>query len=511
MNDSRTIKATRSMVANGIYYVVNILLGIVNRKFLIFFLGIDYQGINGLFTSVLSILELAELGIGTAIIYHLYKPLAEDDTEQVKSIMHFYKKCYTFIAVTIAFIGGVLCVNIEFFVGTTELAINLKAVFLLMLADVIGTYTFSYKRSILYADQRNYLVANVNTGFTVCYNIAQILLLFAVKNYYLYLAVKLILRILSNVIINIVVNNRYPYLKGERPKKLEKEILADIIQKVKGLMCHKIGTFVVNGTDNIFISKFIDLAAVGVYANYNYVITAVNSLLNQIIDGAAGSVGNLLVVSDREHRLSVFKELNLLNLFVSTSALSIFSVAVDDFISLIFGSQYRIDRFVLAVLLVNMICTNQRRVWGMMKTAAGIQYEDRWIPLYESVVNLLMSYLLFIKFGLAGIFMGTAYIHLGVFFYTFPILVSKRLFETKYVDYLIYMGKMLCFQMIVIFVSFLLINKIDFNSDWISMIVKSFIAGIWSVVMFLIVFRKKMEFKALEMRLKRVANAKQKK
>lgn len=507
MSASRTQKATKSMSANGIYYIINIILGLLNRRFLILIMGIDYQGVNGLFSSVLSVLELAELGIGTAIIYHLYKPLAEDDKEEIKSIMHFYKKCYTVIALVVTVIGVLLSINIEFFVGKTNLDLNLRVVFLLMLADVVGTYTFAYKRSILYADQKNYVVANVNTVFVVVYNFLQLVVLFLTHNYYLYLLVKFLTRLGSNVIINIIVNKEYPFLKGEA-RPLKPEILFDIKQKVKGLMCHKIGTFVVNGTDNIFISKLINLATVGIYANYNYVITAVNSLLNTMIDGATGSVGNLLVKSDQKHSLNVFKEMNLLNLLISTTAISIFSVAVDDFITIFFGGQYLIGRLVLAVVILNMICNNQRRVWGIMKTAAGIQYEDRWVPIYESIVNIVMSYILFQKFGFAGIFMGTLFTQLGVFFYTYPILIWGRVLGKNYLSYITYLLELFVFQILIVAACYYLSLFIVLNNVFVDMIIKALIALALSFIAFTVVFFHTDSYKNLLNRLKGIINVK---
>ena len=502
-NTNRTLKATLSMGANGIYYIVTILLGLLNRRCLIYIMGIEYQGVSGLFTSVISILELAELGIGTAIIFHLYRPLAENDIEMIKSIMAFYKKCYTYIV--IAFIGILLSFKIDFFVGTTDLKLNMRAVFLLMLADIIGSYTFAYKRSILYADQKNYVVANINTCFTVGYNIIQIIVLYLTRNYYFYLMIKACLRIGANIAVNIIVNRQYPYLKKQSSAPLNNHILQDIALKVKGLLCHKIGTFIVNGTDNIFISKLIDLAAVGVYANYHYVINAVNSLLNQMLDGATGSVGNLLIKSESGHRLDVFKQMNLLNTLLSTAAISIFSAAVDDFISLFFGAQYSLPYFVVAVLVVNMICTNQRRVWGIMKSAAGIQYEDRWVPLYESIINLIMSYLFFRVFGFGGIFIGTLFTHIGVFFYTFPILVGKNLFKMKYQSYIFYMAKLVLFQFVLAFWGFF-VGCIVVANKWIAIIVKTFIAGVSSLAAFWIVFHQEAEFKALLERIERLIN-----
>lgn len=436
MENSRTKNSTYSMLACMIYYIVNILFGLLNRRMLISILGIDYQGVNGLFGSVLNLLSIAELGIGTAIIYHLYKPLAEHDKEKIGSIMQFYKKCYTGIAVVMFVVGSLLSIRIDFFVNECSLPLNLHIVYFLMLADSIATYTFAYKRSILYADQKNYVVAIINTSFVLLYNIAQIAILYITNDYYYYLTVKLLFRVIENVSINIYVNKKYRYLSAKTYPPISKEVLADIILKIKGLLFHKISTFIVNGTDNILISKFLGLSLVGIYSNYYYVISSLNAILQQAFDGITGSVGNLIATSERTKRLSVFGELNSINTLLSALFVNVLLVSINPFVSLVFGSEYLLDNVTLIVLAINMVFTNQRRVFGVFKSAAGIQYEDRYVPVVESIVNIGMSLILLHFFGIVGVFLGTLISQLCDFSYTFPVFVYGKVLGGSFGEYI---------------------------------------------------------------------------
>lgn len=448
MRNSRTRNSTYSMLACVIYYSANILFGLANRKFLISILGIEYQGVNGLFGSVLNMLSIAELGIGTAIIYHLYRPLANGNKEMVGSIMHFYKNCYRGIALVMLTVGMILSVKLDFFVTASSLPVNIHIVYYLMLADVIATYTFAYKRSILYADQKNYIVAIINTFFVVCCNIVQVGILYWTKDYYLYLSVKLGLRLLENISINIYVSKHYAYLSAKKYPKIAKDLLKDIIQKIKGLLFHKIGTFVVNGTSNILISKFLGLALVGIYSNYYYVISAINSVLQQAFDGTTGSVGNLLATEDSSKRLSVFEELNGINTLFSAIAVNMLFVLINPFIKTIFGDEFVLNHTIVILLVLNMIFTNQRRVFGVFKAASGIQYEDRYVPIAESLTNIIISVILLFKFGLAGIFVGMLVAQCCVYLYTFPILIYRNVMEKSITDYTKYLLFVFSFHII---------------------------------------------------------------
>ena len=465
-------------------------MGLVNRKVLIDVLGIEYQGVNGLFASILTILGVAELGIGTAIIYNLYKPLAERDIPKIQSIIQFYSKCYWLIAFAMSGIGLIISFHLPFFVTESSLPINLQVVFLLILGEIVATYTFAYKRSILQADQRNYLISTINTIFIVVANVLQLLILLYLKDYYIFLGSKLICRIIENVVVNIVVNHYYPFLKKKTDRPLDSNILYDIKQKIKGLLFHKIGTFVVNSTDNILISKFFGLALVGVYSNYFYVISSASAIVQQAFDGITGSVGNLIAVSDMKKRMLIFKQLNLLNIFISSLCVNCVLILINPFITIVFGDDYLLDDYILFALIFNMILSVHRLVYGIFKTAAGIQYEDRYVPIAECMVNLFMSLLLMHKLGLVGVYLGTTVSMICQYGITFPIFIYKKVLGGNYIDYSIYLLRTLGYYLISACISWLSVKNISMESIYIDSFVKLLCVISMNIILFWVVYHR---------------------
>ena len=305
----RTKNSFYNTIAQMIYYIINIAFGMINRKILLAVMGVEYQGINGLFSNVLSLLSLAEMGIGTAIIYHLYKPIQENDIFQIKTLMGFYRKCYNIIAIVVFSLGLLVLPFLGFFIGENSLDINFNIVYLLMLFEVLASYLFTYKRSILYAKQRNYIVFIADSLYLLLAYTIQILIIIFTKNYYWYLACKVILRIVENSLLNLATNKWYPYLKVKNAEKLDKAIFDDIVLKVKGTMFHKIGAYVVYGTDNVLLSKFFGLLIVGIYSNYSLIITSVTNVFAQIVTSATASVGDLLTYNDIAKNFRIYKEL----------------------------------------------------------------------------------------------------------------------------------------------------------------------------------------------------------
>lgn len=431
----RTKNSFYNTIAQMIYYIINIAFGMINRKILLAVMGVEYQGINGLFSNVLSLLSLAEMGIGTAIIYHLYKPIQENDIFQIKTLMGFYRKCYNIIAIVVFSLGLLVLPFLGFFIGENSLDINFNIVYLLMLFEVLASYLFTYKRSILYAKQKNYIVFIADSFYLLLAYAVQILIIIFTKNYYWYLACKVILRIVENSLLNLATNKWYPYLKVKNAEKLDKAIFDDIVLKVKGTMFHKIGAYVVYGTDNVLLSKFFGLLIVGVYSNYSLIITSVTNVFAQIVTSATASVGDLLTYNDIAKNFRIYKELQLFNAFVINMTATCLLCLISPFVSMFFGKEYILSNYIVVVLIINYCLMGMRKVYGVFKDAAGIQYEDRFVPIIEAISNIVFS-LIFIKlFGVVGVFLGTTCSYFCIYAYTFPILIYKGLLHKKYIDY----------------------------------------------------------------------------
>ncbi len=430
----RTKNSIKNTIVSFISNLLTIIIGLLAQAIFIKTLGSEYLGINGLFSNIISMLGIVELGIGSAIIYHLYKPIAEDDTKKVKALMNFYKKCYHIIAFIILTIGLMITPYLKFFVGNVTIDINIYLVYILFIIEITCSYLLSYKRSIINANQKNYLVNIIHIVYLIVLNSIEITVLLLTKNYYLYLVIKIIMRILENVAITLLANKLYPYLKNNN-EKLDDDTKKGIFKKVKALFFHKVGGFIVLGTDNIIISKFIGIVEVGLYSNYFIIIDAIERLFGQLINVLTPSVGNMLVTETKEKSFEVFKRIRFLNFWIATFSSISLLVVMDSFITIWIGKKYLLESCVLIVLVLNYYLKSMRTCHVIYKDAAGLYYEDRYVPVLESIINIIASLILLKYFGLAGVFMGTFISSMALYCISYPKYVYKKLFDRTYLDY----------------------------------------------------------------------------
>ena len=256
-------KSLQNSLSAIIANLANILVSFFAQKIFLHILNTEYLGLNGLFSNIISMLAIFELGIGSAITFSLYKPLAKDDKPIIKALMNFYKKAYHIIAIIVTVVGTAITPFLPFLIKEVTIDINIYIVYLMFLADVVCSYLLTYRRSILYADQKNYQISYIHVGYLVIMNALQLSILAITHNYYLYLSIKIVMRIVENLAIHLVVRRQYPYLNKLENAELDKSLEKDIFKKIKALLFHKIGGFIVLGSDNIIISKFIGLVEVG--------------------------------------------------------------------------------------------------------------------------------------------------------------------------------------------------------------------------------------------------------
>ena len=432
---NRTGKSARNFLFTLLSNVAAVLIGLAAQKIFISILGLEYSGLNGLFSNVITMLSIADLGIGEAVVFHMYKPLEEGDRDTVCSLMAFYRKAFRIVALFIAVAGVCLIPVLPFLAKTQTASVNVTAVYILFLLDVVFSYLLSYKRSMLYADQKNYIVNIVHMAYLILMNTGQLLMVLFTHNYYLYLLVKLFFRVLENVVIISIVNRSYPYLRSGEAKPLAPGIRADIRRKVGALFFHKVGTFCVNGTDNILISHFLGLATAGLYSNYFLVIDAVTKLFGPAISALTPSVGHLLVDADSGHCFSVFRKIRFMNFWIACFAASSLMTMVQPFVALWFGPQYLLELPVVMLLSFQLFQTLMRGSYNAFQDAAGIFYENRFVPLAESALNLISSLLLLRVWGLAGIFAGTIISGTALWCFSYPRFVYRKLFQREYTEY----------------------------------------------------------------------------
>lgn len=490
----RSKNSIKNVIMAFIMNIVTILVGFISQKIFINILGTEYLGLNGLFTNVISMLGIVELGLGSAIIYNLYKPIAENNKEQVKSLMSFYKISYRLIAFIITIIGLLLIPLLPFIIGETSIKENINLIYTLFLLDIVASYLLTYKRSILYANEKTYIVNIVHIGYLIVLNVVQILILYTTRNYILYLIVKIIFRILENIVLTIIANRKYEYIKEKNAKKLDNNIKKDIFTKVKGLIYHKIGGFVVLGTDNIIISKFLGVATVGLYSNYNLIIQALSNLFAQAFSSITASVGNLLIENDTNKSYKIYRNMLFFNSWIFTFASAGLLSIIEPFVKVWIGEQYILPFGVLLALVINFYIQGMRKTSNTFKEAAGIFYEDRHIPILESIINIIASVILVNILGLAGVFIGTIISTFVLFFYSYPKFVYKPLFKRNYIQYLKDYVPYVSVAIISVAITYIIINNINLQNAILQIIVNLILVIIIPNIIHLIIFFKTQEF-----------------
>lgn len=431
----RTRNSIYNIIGVMILYFTKIIVAFIGKTILIRVMGDQYNGINGLFSNVISMLSIAELGIGSAIIYNLYEPVRDENITKIKSIMKFYQKCYHTIAGVVFAAGLCILPFIKSIVGEVTIKESVYILYIFFLLDSVVSYFLSYKRSIIYVYQKNYIISIFDTLYVVATQLLQVMVIIFTHNFLLYLSVMIISRVAENIGIHLYANKQYPFLLDKDIELVSDDVKQDIITKVKGLMFHNIGTYIVLGTDNILISKLVGIIEVGFYSNYAAILNPLASILKQAITAVQASVGDLLAEKDREKSFQVFKKLELINFWLYTAvSISIF-YTVQDFVVLWLGERYLFNIRVVFCLVLNFWQTGMRNVFAVFKGAAGIYYEDRYVPLAESVINIISSIVLTLKFGIEGIFMGTFISSLCLFLYSYPVLVYKGVLGRRMADY----------------------------------------------------------------------------
>lgn len=487
----RTSNSIKNSLTSTISSVATMLCGFIAQAIFIRILGAEYLGLNGLFTNVLTILSFFELGIGSAIVFHLYKPIANNDKEKIKSLMLFYKKAYDIISILVFGCGLIFIPFLKYIVGEITVDVNIYVIYLMFLFSTASSYTLSYRRNLIYANQKNYIINIVHIMYIIILNFTQILLLFLTKNYYLYLGIKILCQIAENFVCYIIASRMYPILKEKNIKKLDKKTTKDIFKKVKALIYHKLGYSIVCGTDNIIISSFFGVATVGLYTNYNMIISSLSTLFSQIVTSTTASVGDLLVEKDNyQKKFKVFDRIRFINFWLATFSGICTLVMMSPFIKIWVGEKYILPTFVLAMIVLNYFQNMMRNTYNTFKDSGGIWYEDRYVPIIESILNIIFSIIFLKVFGLAGVFIGTIVSSLALWCYSYPKFVYKLLLGREYKDYIKEtLSQVLLFVTLAAF-TFWVSSLIVFNNIWLQLVSNTLISIIIPNLILCVIFRK---------------------
>ena len=502
----RTENSAKNISINFLNNLLLNILRFVSRTIFIKIMGELYLGVNGILSNVLGILALADLGIGNAISFSLYKPLADKNTEKVKSLMKFYKKAYSIIGIIVLVAGLCLFPFLGFFIKDNQGISGLNIYYLVFLTNMVISYFFSYKRTLITADQHEYKITPIIMIFNTLITIIQIAVIFIYKNYLIYLLVQTVFTLLENIFINRFIDKEYPYVKDNNYDKISKEELKPIKTNVKALMYHKLGTYFVDSTDNIIISKFLGLSFVGLYSNYYLIINMLNTFITSALRSITSSFGNVNAKETPQRRHEIFKTVNFINFVVfSICAVCLYNL-FNLFIGKIWiGEKFLIDNNTVLVLCIVFFVNGFMYINDIVKGSAGIYDKDKFVPIIQSIINIVLSVILVKKMGLVGVFLGTLASTLFVMMIK-PYIIYKYVFNKKvwgyYLDFII--------KVIVFALGMLISNYIiSFNfitNKYLAFILYGLISVVVMIGLIVIFFSRNYEYKDALQRFKFIKN-----
>lgn len=476
--------------------IIITLLGFISRKVFMDSLGTEYLGVNGLLTNVLSMLSLVEGGIGTSIVYNLYKPLAENDEPRIIALVQLYKKLYGILSIVILGLSLTLYPFLGLLIKDESYISSINIIYFIFVFKNMISYLNAHKWSLINADQKGYVLTKYNLIFSVVTTISKIIILIMTNNYILFLLIEAIIFIIQNLWNGKIVNERYPYIKTKNKYAVEKDVKNNLIINVKALFLHNVGAYCVLGTDNILISAFISVKAVGLYSNYTMVISQLASLLSPILSGIGASVGNLIATESKEKSYEIFNITYFINFWIYGVCTIFLYNLLEPFIDWWLGKGLLLDKLTFIIILINFYISGMRSSIITFKSKAGIFSKDKYVPLMESAINLGSSILLVKYFGLAGIFIGTTISTISLPLWIQAKLVYNEVFNKSVIDY--FKKYFLYIAIIVIsgFITKIICNVISVYGFF-GLVIKGLVCVIIPNLILVLIFHKTKEFKYL--------------
>ena len=411
MKRSRTEFATLNTSIALALQPFSVILGFINRTVFVSYLGVTYLGLTGYLTSLVSILSLAELGIGEAMSYALYAPLARDDHGKINAFMVLYKKLYSVIGVSIFILGAISSLFFPYMIKEYTINSELYWIYFIFVFNASSSYFFSYKRTLLYVDQRNYVVNLLNFVLNTLRVFLQIAVIVFTQNFIFFLLIETVLNIIGNVVMSHIVDRLYNYLYNGEITPINQEEKNKFIRNIKGNVLGSIGEKVVFQTDSILMAKFISLATIGIYGNYTYVLEFVSMILSTAINSVVSSIGNLVHTEDRtvEDKLHFLKKFQFIAFSMIYFASMGYLLFIHPFIIIWLGDSFTFNRIIEILIVLHFFFTFYRRPILVMISVYGLSYEQNKKVIVEILLNIFLSlyFLMVLDLGVAGILLGT--------------------------------------------------------------------------------------------------------
>lgn len=500
MEKSRTKNSIINSTTSIATQILTVVMDFAVKTIFIRVLGSEYLGINGLFSNIITLLSLADLGIGIAIPYSLYKPLADKNVSKIKALMKYYSKLYNIIGMIVLGIGLSLTPFLHLIIKDMPNIPHLYLIYMMFVTHSALSYLFVYKRFLIDSDQKGYIVSKITFICSTLLNIVRVALLLLTRNFIIYLSCSIVFVVIQNVWYSKKADKLYPYLKEKNTEDIDKNDLKEINKNIKSLFIYKIGSVIANGTDNIIISKFIGLITVGLYSNYLLIINSLNNVVAQLFNAITSSIGNL-IATNNERSKSIYEKLNFFNFYIFSLCSICLFILINPFIYLWIGPNFMLSGFVSALLALNFYTAGMQCVTNSFRTAYGLFYIAKFRPIVMVILNIIISLILVKPLGVAGVIIGTIASRMITTAWLDPYIVYKHGFKVNpisyYARYIYYIIIFVLSSLIIkLIVGYIVISNIF---EWIFVAIITFI--IYNLII-IVLFYNTEEFKYFYDKLK---------
>lgn len=432
MENSRLKNSALNFASGFLGRVLAILLNFAVRTIFIYCLNEAYLSVNGLYSNILTVLSLAELGFGSAMVYRMYAPVAVKDYQKTAALLQFYKKIYIIIGVVIFLLGLCVIPFMDYIIKDKPDISGLTLYYILFLVNTSISYWFSsYKASVLYADQKEYIKTNVQNTMTILQSGLQIVLLLLFRKYLLYLLIQLAGNIFLNLYVAHLVDKRYPEIQTYQGASLSTEERVQIRKDTEALVLSRFGHVALNGTDNIIISAVVGVLWVGRLSNYTLICDSVTSVLCQITAAITGSLGNFFATEDKHAGYALFKKVEFLNFWLYGFSFIALVTLLDPFVQIWAGERFVLGLPISIAIAINFFVAGYMNTLWVFRSTIGLFKQGKFRPILVAILNIILSIFLGKLWGVFGVLFATFLSRAAISLWYDPLILHRYGFEVS--------------------------------------------------------------------------------
>lgn len=425
-------KSILNVTVSVFFKVITMVLGIFVKRQLIQVCGNDVNGLNALYLSIIGILSVTELGIGSAITFCMYRPIVDNNRKEVAALYQLFRRLYLIIGGVVFVCGLAITPFIKYFAKDyAELDVNLYLTFVLMLISVVITYLFGAKTALINAYKNDYITTSITSGGLILQDILQIIVLIFIRSFPLYLVCRIVVALLQWIVTDLVSKKKYPFIMSDKKAKINKETRKGLVKSIKAMFMHKVGGLLVNTADSIIISAFVGVVALGEYSNYVTIMSSMTAVIQLVFVSLTSVLGHLYVEASKNTTKKYCEAFHLLNFVIGTVFYLGYYSVIDNVIAVLFSPDLVVDKSISFVITLNGFIQFMRASTLVFRDSTGTFYNDRWKPLVEGIFNVVFSILFVNIFGVTGVIVATIMTNLLICHIIEPYVLYKNAFSVS--------------------------------------------------------------------------------